>query len=551
MSRDLRAGVALQARRSRERFLSAISEPLARETQSDLLRQCLRPNAHTTFGREHDFAALASFDDYRAAVPIRSYSDFSTWIERSASGEDEVLTRERPIRFWKTTGTTSEPKKIPVTPASAARTTESFLALQGTQLLYYPELNERNDTTLVTHISPKPIKQHLGPYKIPFCTTTELPIDIRAGREEFFPPWLPGLQQMAEDDSERLYYLLCYAAAHDLYAIACLHPSRFQTVSTALEQNAERLLRELEAGTVCEIPVRAPDPQRAARLRAARAAAGRLRARDVWPNLSMLTAWSGSYISRYRQTMEESFCSGFLPMPSVSSEVFLTMTVDPDPISQPLNLRGGVFEFVPAEQETHPGSLTSQFFELQVGRCYEAIITTLAGLYRYATADLFKVVAYQSGAPRLEYVGRRSVSDLTGEKLAEDQVAQAVPATLAEFGLRDFNFVLCGLQGQGGGELPCYVLVLEPGQEGLISTAEVAAALDLRLRAINSRYELKRSFGDLAPASVRLVSPGTFARYRQVRIAEGAPPGQLKDRILTGEGAPLIEDLARWDQEKP
>lgn len=544
MSRDLRQGLAAQARRSRQRFLSATEDASA--TQSELLRQCLAPNADTAFGREHGFADLASFDDFRAAVPIRSYAEISAWVERAASGERAVLTAETPIRFWKTTGTTTVPKKIPVTPSSAARTMESFLALQGTQLTFYPELNERRDTTLVTHISPKAIREHLGPDRIPYCTTTELPVEVRPGREEVVAPWLVGLQQVVEDDAERLYYLLCYAALHDLYAIACLHPSRFQTVAVALERVAERLLEELRTGTILGVPCRAPRPDRAAELAAILRQQGRLRPRDVWPNLRMLTGWSGSYISRYRPTMEEAFCQGFLAMPSISSEVFLTMTVDEDPISQPLNLRGGVFEFVASEDSVTPGARTLQPSELAAGGVYEAVVTTLGGLYRYATADLFRVAGFLNEVPRLEYVGRRSVSDLTGEKLAEEQVSEGVAAVLREAGQADDTlFTLCGLQ-PAPPQQPGYVLVVEGDR---LDKRAIAAQLDGRFRALNSRYELKRSFGDLAPLELQVVVPGTFARYRERRIATGIPAGQLKDKILHPQGAGVLSELLELSAE--
>ena len=549
MSRDLRAALAAQAKRSRERFLTATAPPLAQAAQDEVLRQCLRPNAETAFGAEHAFASLAGFDDYRAAVPIRAYTQLAPWIERSAAGERAVLTAEQPIRFWKTTGTTTEPKKIPVTPASSHRTMESFLALQGTQLAYYPDLNERNDTTLVTHLSPKSIKQFLGPARIPFCTTTELPVEVRAGREEFLSPWLPGLQKMVEDDAERLYYLICYAALHDLYALACLHPSRFQTVVSTLNKSAPRLLKEMAAGTILGQPVREPRPDRAAELDLVWKRTGRLRPRDLWPNLKMLTSWSGSYLSRYRATMEEEFCSGFLPMPSISSEVFMTMTVDDDPVSQPLNHRGGVFEFASCDEPVEAGSPTLQFFELTPGTTYEVIITTLSGLYRYATADLFKVVGYYREVPRLEYMGRRAVSDLTGEKLAEEQVTQSVQATLKEYDLESCDFTLCGIQTEGPERQPGYVLVLEPPEGRKLSVDELAGKLDARFRAVNSRYELKRNFGDLAAVAVRPVVAGTFALYRQRRIADGTPAGQLKDRILHPQGATPLAELLQLSAE--
>jgi hypothetical protein len=541
MARDLRALLTAQALRSRERFLSGCEAEAARRTQGEMLQRCLRPNARTSFGREHGFASLSDLQAYRSAVPIRGYAELEPWIERSVQGEASVLTGEQPIRFWKTTGTTARAKRIPVTPSSSAATMESFLTLQGTQLHFYPELAERPDTTLLTHLSPRPIKEHLGPRRVPYCSTTELPVEVRPGRQDIVAPWLAGLQEVIADDAERLYYLLLSASSHDLLCIGCLHPSRFQTVANTLAQSAPRLIQELREGTVLGVPARPPRAERARELELVLELTGRLRPRDVWPNLKVLTGWSGSYLGRYRPLMEESFCSGFLAMPSISSEVFLSMTIDESTLGHPLNLRGGLFEFASAAEPVQPGSTTLSFWELREGETYEAVITTQAGLYRYATADLFRVCGWVGALPRLEYAGRRSVCDLTGEKLAEDQVAEAVSALLSEYGATEAHFTLCGVQAESPEQQPAYVLVLESRRA--LPCDLLGQRLDAALRALNSRYEMKRSFQDLGPLSVRPVPAGTFAHYRQALIASGAPAGQLKEAILAVQGARVLAAL--------
>lgn len=539
----LRESLARQAARSRKKFLVALEG--ARDTQDAFLAELLEKNREASFGVEHSFEKLGSVDDFRSAVPIRHYPELSPWIERSAAGESKVLTREDPIRFWKTTGTTSEPKKIPVTPSSSAKTMESFLALQGTQLHFYPELNERRDTTLVTHVSPKTVKEFLGPNEVPYCSTTEVPVVIRSGRESFVAPWVPGLQEVVEDDAVRLYYLLCYAAAHDLRCVACLHPSRFQTIVSTLRESGQRVVEELRNGTVLGVSCREPHPEKARRLQEILNSNGQLIPRDLWPNLSLVTSWSGSYISRYRDTMEKNFCSNFLPMPSISSEAFTTQTVDEDPIGQPINLPANLFEFIPSERKVEPDSETLLFHQLETGSTYELVLTTLGGLYRYATCDIFRVVGHIGEVPRLEYVGRRSVSDLTGEKLAEEHLADSVPQILKDHELENSPFTVCGLQAGSAEERPKYVLVVESRKD---SPKGLANDLDRRLKAINSRYELKRNFGDLHPLEVVRVGPGTFAGYRRELLEQGRPAGQLKDKILHPKGEETLAALLRLSE---
>ncbi len=539
--RDLRQSFAAQARMARARFLDLLKDGTA--TQASLLLQCIAPNAQTAFGKEHGFEGIRDVDAYRAAVPIRHYDELSPWIDRAADGEGRVLTTEDPLRFWKTTGTTAKSKKIPITPTAAARVSESFMVLQGTQLLYCPELNERSDTILHPHLSPRPVKEWLGG-RFPYCTTTEAPIEVGRAQAAMLPPWLLPLQDVAEDDAERLYFVLCYAALHDLYAVGCLHPSRFQTVVSVLSAQWPRLVRELHEGTVLGKAVRDGRPERARELEALANRRGTLLPRDVWPSLRLVTSWSGSYISRYLPVMEEGYSSRFLAMPSISSECFMTMTVDEDRIGQPLNVRGGFFEFLPSGETVEASSRTLLASELQEGESYEIVLTTAGGLYRYAMCDIFRVTGFVERMPRLEYIGRRAVSDLTGEKLAEEQVSVSVKRVLEELGLGSSNFTLCAIQDAAVGKRPRYVLVLEPpaGARDLDPSA-LASRLDETFGAVNSRYEMKRSFSDLDPVAVEIVESGTFTRYRELLVRRGMPAGQLKERVMHAVGGPVLSDL--------
>lgn len=526
----LRQRFAQQAEKSRQRFLAFLDQP--HHTQQQLLSRCLQSNANCEFGRIHGFGNIRDFDEYRARVPVRSYSELEPWIERVAAGESSVLTERDPIRFWKTTGTTSQAKKIPLTPDSAALIHEAFLALQGSWFHFFPQLAERPDSTLALHLSPRPVQEFLGPHRLAYCTTTEAPVEVRPGREQHLPPWLLPLQEQPPDDHQRLLFLISFAARHNLLAIACLHPSRFQTLTRALQEFAPRLIQDIRNGTLLGQPRWPPDPGRARSLERDYQQEGRLQPRQLWPQLMCLSSWSGSYLERYQKCLDE-YCPGFFPTPSISSEIFLTLSIDRNPISQPLNVRGGIFEFFPADQELQPQSPTLSFGELEDGREYEVIYTNLGGLYRYASCDIFRVAGFHGQVPRLEYIGRRSVTDLTGEKLAEEHVRVALSHTLQELKCEFTGGCLCPQP-----DAPGYVLVWESARE----CPDLAERLEGHLRRLNSRYDLKRRFQDLKPVWLQPVPPGTLEDYRRYKIQQGSPAGQLKERVL--ESPALLHWLA-------
>jgi hypothetical protein len=205
-----------------------------------------------------------------------------------------------------------------------------------------------------------------------------------------------------------------------------------------------------------------------------------------------------------------------------------------------------VFEFIPSGERVSDDSPTLEPHELEVGGTYEAVITTLGGLYRYATCDIFRVIGFVEQVPRLEYIGRRAVSDLTGEKLAEEQVVDVVRETFEATQVEPSAFTVCGVQEVATGKKPHYVLVVEPAAEwNAERVREVAERVEAGFRKVNSRYEMKRNFHDLDAVVVDVVPRGTFARYRALLVERGMPAGQLKDKVLNAIGAPVLADLHR------
>ena len=137
--------------------------------------------------------------------------------------------------------------------------------------------------------------------------------------------------------------------------------------------------------------------------------------------------------------------------------------------------------------------------------------------------------------------GPRCRTTMSGEPVAADICCQATT-------LRP------GIQASAGsswtpgpretGHRPRYVLALEstpprPPER----VAELARDLDERLQHMNSRYKMKRSFGDLDPVAVELLAPGAFTRYRELLARRGMPAGQIKERVLYASGAAVLADL--------
>ena len=75
----------------------------------------LQKGRNTWFGKDHDFGAISSYENFKRNVPIRDYEEFRPYIGRIRLGEDDVLWPGKPIYFAMTAGTTSGGKYIPIT----------------------------------------------------------------------------------------------------------------------------------------------------------------------------------------------------------------------------------------------------------------------------------------------------------------------------------------------------------------------------------------------------------------------------------------------------
>ena len=93
-----------------------------RKAQERTLRRILKYAKDTVYGREHYFAEILEaktadelFRRYQELVPANDYEDLRPYVERHKHGEKDVLFPGKPFMYATTSGTTSEPKWVPVT----------------------------------------------------------------------------------------------------------------------------------------------------------------------------------------------------------------------------------------------------------------------------------------------------------------------------------------------------------------------------------------------------------------------------------------------------
>ncbi|MGH7304930.1 MAG: GH3 auxin-responsive promoter family protein, partial [Candidatus Rokuibacteriota bacterium] len=390
------------------------------EAQARVLRGLLRDNADTIFGREHRFAAIGSAAEFAQRVPIRDYEALRPYVGRIMGGERQVLTAEAPFMFTTTSGTTGEPKFIPVT----AGWTRSMAALMRLWTLYalrdHPGMLDQRVLTVV------------GP-ATEGVATGGLPYGAMTGLTYQRLPWLvrrrhalPYAVALIRDHESRYFVALRLALGYPLASIATPNPSTVLRLADIAARRGDDLLRAVHDGALgaaelepipsagmTGLELRAaltaalrPDPRRAACLEAVRKGRGRLVLGDCWPELSLVACWLGGSAGIQARHLDSEFGPQVArrDLGLVASEGRLTIPVEDDSAEGVLAVNTNFYEFIAEEDMAHPAPRTLLCHELVEGHRYDVLVTGANGLYRYDMNDVVEVRGFHGRTPKVAFV---------------------------------------------------------------------------------------------------------------------------------------------------
>jgi len=88
------------------------------ETQEKVFLNLIKEAKNTAFGKDHNFKDIKTYADFKKQVSIVDYEGLRPYIDRVVAGEPNVLWKNKPLYFAKTSGTTSGVKYIPLTKES-------------------------------------------------------------------------------------------------------------------------------------------------------------------------------------------------------------------------------------------------------------------------------------------------------------------------------------------------------------------------------------------------------------------------------------------------
>jgi hypothetical protein len=309
----------------------------------------------------------------------------------------------------------------------------------------------------------------------------------------------------------------------------------------ALSDEARALLVENHRG----------DPARADALEALRSqAAGQLLASQAWPALDLVVSWRSPMLQPYLRMLEPHLegVSG-RDYISMASEGIIAIPTRAGASGGAVAMGVHYYEFVPEELIESPNPPALLPHELEVGKSYVTILSTQSGLYRYNIGDVVRVTGFYQRTPIIEFLHRAgNTCSLTGEKLTEDQVTEAVAAAARDAGIELTSFTAAPAD-EG---FPRYVLLVEPTvpatREQLVRLRD---GFERELDRRNIEYGSKRESKRLGGPEVWQVRAGEYAARRQRRVAAGTNDAQFKPTHLTRDSRILrelaVNDRVEWE----
>ncbi|MFC1924464.1 GH3 auxin-responsive promoter family protein [Chloroflexota bacterium] len=208
------------------------------------------------------------------------------------------------------------------------------------------------------------------------------------------------------------------------------------------------------------------------------------------------------------------------------------------------------YEFIPEKESIksredssyHPSTVLAS--ELEAGKVYEVVATEFYGmpLLRYKLGDAIKVIALSDeeagvNLPQFSFHNRVGETiDLAGlARLTERVIWQAI----ANSDIKYNEWSVCKEYDSGITYIRFYIELKESRE-----VDEIERIIDEQLRIVDHDYRDINDYLNINPVKVTLLSPGTFDRYYQERVKEGADLAHLKPPHMTPPKK-IIEDLIR------
>ena len=443
------------------------------DVQKEVFSLLIEKGKNTSFGEDHKFHKINSIVDFRKQVPVRTYEELFSYINRVRESEKDVLWPGKVYWFARSSGTTNDKSKfIPITRDSLEEC--HFKGGKDMLSLYcnnFPETNLYNGKGLMLGGS---LEQNM--------VYNYTDGDLSAILINNFPFWVnmhrsPDLQTALLKDWElKLDLISDQVLREDITNITGVCSWVLVLLNKILEKSGSENIQE------------------------------------VWPNLE-LYMHGGVNFSPYKNQFEKlitkenmNYLEGYN-----ASEGFFGIQDQIQEKDLLLMLDYGIFyEFIPLDKFNKGNKEALCLKDVSLNTTYVIVISTNAGLWRYIIGD---TVRFTSLDPyRIKIVGRtQSYLNAVGEELMVENADEALKICAEKHNCTISNYIVS----------PFFINEAIAVHKWIIEFVRFPASksdfmrdLDDSLKKLNSDYESKR-YKDylLLPPELIDVKKGIFYNW--------------------------------------
>ncbi|CAI9781851.1 unnamed protein product [Fraxinus pennsylvanica] len=522
--------------------------------QRKVLAEILNQNAQAEYLKRFNIDGIMDRDTFKSVIPIITYEDLQPLIQRIANGDHSPILSSHPISEFLTSSGTSagERKLMPTIKEELDRRQLLYSLLMPVMNLYVKGLDKgkglyflfvKSETKTPGGLLARPVLTSY--YKSEhFKTRPYDPYNVYTSPNEAI---------LCPDSFQSMYtQMLCgLYEREEVLRVGAVFASGLLRAIRFLQLNWPQLTHDIRTGSLnpkvtdpsiqeCMARVLRPDPDLAdfiAKECAKENWKGIIT--RVWPNTKYLDVIVTGAMAQYIPTLD--YYSGGLPLACTmyaSSECYfglnLTPMSKPSQVSYTIMPNMAYFEFLPHDPNSsvHASKLVD-LVNVEIGKEYELVITTYAGLCRYRVGDILRVTGFYNSAPQFHFVRRRNVlltidSDKTDEAELQKAVENA-SQLLHEFNSSVAEYTSYADTNTIPGHYVMYWELLVKDSSNFPSEKVLSQCCLVMEESLNSVYRQCRvADNSIGPLEIRVVKSGTFEELMDYAISRGASINQYK-----------------------
>jgi len=495
-----------------------------------LLKEILKQNRDTVFGKKYVFSNIDTYDDFRQAVPVQSYEDLRSYIEKQEETKVPYLVAKQPVMYALTSGTIGQPKFIPINEKTIINYKKSQELFACAQYSGIPSMYSGKILAIVG----QSVEGYLRG-GMPYGSMSGLLYKHMPGliKSKYVIP--SDIFEIKNHDLK--YFIICaFGLSHkNITFLASANPSTLLKLSEIINSNFDMLIQIIETGSfkiLDALPIVQQqtierhfkkNANRARELKQLSKTHSHINLKEIWPNLKSVITWTSGSCSILIPKLKELLPNStyIVEMGYLASEFRGNIVIDVLENNAVPAFHENFYEFVEKDDWENINQQFLTLDQISEGKQYYILVTTQGGLYRYFINDIIEVTGRYNNTPIIKFVQKgKGVTNITGEKLYEYQLQKAVELLMEKWDLIIDFFIMIADEDNLR-----YTLYVEHKP---INNSDFSSLIESNLGKFNIEYKSKRDSGRLKPLHIVFVKPGTGEVYKKNCIKSGQRESQFK-----------------------